>query len=139
MSLCSRLALFSSSSRTTSRCPSLAAEISAVQQSCTKQPVRAEYPLRSQRTNTSVWRVGGWVGGRVVFEARCGGYGSEPIAPTSWSYQILMDAREAATSVRGKAKAKQKKGDLCSSHTLSLAPSLRSSACVGVCCAVLRA
>ena len=49
MSRCSRFALFSSSSLTTSMWPSLAAEISAVQQSCThRQPVNLGTPIRLQ-------------------------------------------------------------------------------------------
>ncbi len=46
MSRCSRLALLSSSSLTISMCPSLAAEINAVQQSCThRQPVTLGTPI----------------------------------------------------------------------------------------------
>lgn len=84
MSRCSRLALFSSSSLTTSMWPSLAAEISAVQQSCThRQPVTLGTPIRLQiqlDKRPSELYVG------------CPGNGQSAV-PTSWSYQVLMGTR----------------------------------------------
>lgn len=56
MSLCSKFALFSSNSLTTSMCPSFAAEISAVQQSCTKcQPVTLRTPIRHYTQVSPFW------------------------------------------------------------------------------------
>lgn len=84
MSRCSRLTLFSSSSLTTSMWPSFAAEISAVQQSCThRQPVTLETAIRLQNPD------------RRTFARALRGTlrKGQSYVPTSWSYQMLMGTR----------------------------------------------
>lgn len=84
MSRCSILVLFSSSSLTTSMWPSLAAEISAVQQSCThRQPVTLGTPIRLQI------QLDKCLSELYVGRLRNG----QSTVPTSWSYQVLMGTR----------------------------------------------